>query len=54
MVEIDYRSSIYLQLREVVRTKIEDGDYPPGTAIPSENELAKTYGVNPSDCSKCY
>lgn len=46
MVEIDYRSPIYLQLREVVRTKIEDGDYPPGTAIPPENELAKTYGVN--------
>ena len=46
MTETDYRSPIYLQLREVVRTKIEDGEFAPGTAIPSENELAKTYGVN--------
>lgn len=43
---IDYKTPIYLQLREIVRTKIEDGEYPPGTAIPSENELADTYGIN--------
>ena len=24
------------QLREVLRAKIEEGEYPPGTAIPSE------------------
>lgn len=41
-----YQSPIYLQLREVVRSKIEEGEYPPGTAIPSENELAETYGIN--------
>ncbi len=44
--EISYRSPIYLQLREVVRTKIEEGEYLPGIAIPSENELADTYGIN--------
>lgn len=44
--EIDYQSSIYLQLREVVRNKIEEGEYLPGTAIPSENVLAETYGIN--------
>jgi len=44
--EIDYQSSIYLQLREVVRHKIEEGEYLPGTAIPSENTLAETYGIN--------
>jgi GntR family transcriptional regulator len=43
---VDFHSPIYLQLREVVRGKIEDGEYPPGTAIPSENELAETYGIN--------
>jgi GntR family transcriptional regulator len=37
---------IYLQVREEVRSKIEDGDYAPGCAIPSENELAETYGIN--------
>ncbi len=43
---ITYQTPIYLQLREVVRTKIEEGEYLPGTAIPSENELAETYGIN--------
>lgn len=44
--DVDYRSPIYLQLREIVREKIEDGEYPPGTAIPSENDLAEIYGIN--------
>ncbi len=43
---IDYNAPIYLQLREVVRTKIEEGEYLPGRAIPSENELAEFYGIN--------
>lgn len=37
---------IYLQLREIIRTKIEEEEYTPGTAIPSENALAKRYGIN--------
>jgi GntR family transcriptional regulator len=45
-VKIDHQSPIYLQLREVIRNKIEDGEYSPGLAIPSENELAATYGIN--------
>ncbi|HOX31849.1 MAG TPA: GntR family transcriptional regulator [Spirochaetales bacterium] len=44
--KIDSRSPIYLQLREVIRNKIEEGEYSPGLAIPSENELAETYGIN--------
>ena len=44
--KITYRMPIYLQLREIVRNKIEEGEYQPGTAIPSENELAETYGIN--------
>lgn len=44
--DVTYKTPFYLQLREVIRTKIEDGDYPPGCAIPSENQLAETYGVN--------
>lgn len=46
MGSLDYRSPIYLQLREIVRNKIEDGEYLPGMAIPSENELADMYGIN--------
>lgn len=44
--KINYRTPIYLQLREIVRNKIDEGEFPPGTAIPSENELAETYGIN--------
>ena len=46
MVRNDYRTPIYLQLREIIRNKIEDGEYMPGTAIPSENKLAETFGIN--------
>lgn len=46
MSEITANSPIYLQLREVIRTKIEEGEYPQGTAIPSENTFASLYGIN--------
>ena len=42
----DYKSPFYLQLREVVRERIESGEYLPGTVIPSENEFAKNYGIH--------
>lgn len=45
MGEVNYKSPLYVQLREVIRTKIEDEEYPPGTAIPSENQLMETYGL---------
>ena len=43
---IDYHMPIYLQLREIIRSKIDEGEYMPGTAIPSENKLAETFGIN--------
>lgn len=46
MTELSYRSPLYIQLREVIRGKIEDGEFPPGTAIPSENQLAEIYGLS--------
>lgn len=46
MSNIDYQSPMYLQLREIIRTKIEDGEFPPGTAIPTEQELSIAYGIN--------
>ncbi|XCP85394.1 GntR family transcriptional regulator [Roseburia hominis] len=46
MSDINYQSPMYLQLREVIRNKIESGEYPPGTAIPTEKELAETYELN--------
>ena len=46
MSTVNYNHPIYIQLREVIRSKIESGEYPPGIAIPSENTLASTYGVS--------
>lgn len=40
------KSPLYLQLRELLRNKIENGEYPPGTAIPSVGRLAETYGIH--------
>lgn len=47
MSNANYKSPLYIQLREVIRNKIEDGEYPVGTAIPSESQLAETYNLNP-------
>ena len=47
MSNANFKSPLYIQLREVIRNKIEDGEYPVGTAIPSESHLAETYGLNP-------
>lgn len=43
--EVNYKSPLYVQLREVIRAKIEDEEYPPSTVIPSENQLMETYGL---------
>ena len=39
------RSPLYVQLREVLRAKTDEGEYAPGTCIPSENQLAEAYGL---------
>ena len=40
------RSPLHTQLREVIRAKIDEGEYPPGTCIPSESQLSEAYGLN--------
>ena len=45
-IDTENNMPIYLQLREIVRNKIEEGEYLPGMAIPSENKLAETFGIN--------
>ncbi|PID82107.1 MAG: GntR family transcriptional regulator, partial [Clostridiales bacterium] len=37
---------MYLQLRSIIRRKIESGEYPLGSSLPPENDLAKKYGIN--------
>lgn len=46
MNTINYLTPIYIQLRELLRTKIEEGEFPPGSVIPSDTTLAGQYGVN--------
>lgn len=36
---------LYHQLADIISEKIRDGEYLPGTRIPSEILLAKTYGI---------
>ena len=46
MKEKNGRLPLYLRLREEVRRKIENGEYVPGTAIPSEKQLADAHGMH--------
>ena len=43
---VDYRSPVYLQMRELIRCRIAEGVYQPGGSIPSENELAAEFEIN--------
>ena len=36
----------YLQIKELIKSKIDKKEYPIGHKLDSENELAETYGVN--------
>lgn len=40
------RSPLYLQIRTDMKKKIESGEWPEGSVIPGENELAATYKVS--------
>lgn len=42
---ISRQAPFYVQLREIVRDKIESGEYAPCTALPSENELADMFST---------
>lgn len=40
------KNPMYLQLREILRSRIDEGEFIPGSAIPSESELAENYGLH--------
>ncbi len=37
---------LYFQLKQLLLTAINDGTYPPGSMIPTENELIETYSIS--------
>lgn len=48
MTENTRHELLYLQLREILRAKIEEGFWNPGQIIPTEEELAKQFDTDPS------
>jgi DNA-binding GntR family transcriptional regulator len=48
MASISRRSGVtrYREIGRAIHDRIEQGHFPPGTRLPSENDLAQTYGVN--------
>lgn len=43
---MNYKLPLYVQLQDIIIRKIEEKEYLPGEAIPSERNLAKIYNVN--------
>lgn len=46
MIKRENPTPLYIQLEELIRNKIENGDWKPHTAIPSESELNRIYNVS--------
>lgn len=44
-IDQEGRTPVYLQLAATLREAIERGDYLPGRAIPSENQLLQEHGL---------
>ncbi|MFC9506160.1 GntR family transcriptional regulator [Streptomyces sp. NPDC057002] len=36
----------YVRLAQTIQSRIEDGTYPPGTRVPSENQLVQAFGMS--------
>ncbi|MFI0092007.1 GntR family transcriptional regulator [Streptomyces bobili] len=36
----------YVRLAQTIQQRIEDGTYPPGTRVPSENQLVQSFGMS--------
>ncbi len=45
-IDRDSPSPIYRQLKEIIRRRIEDGEFMPGERIPTEYELCDMFGVS--------
>lgn len=46
LINSNEKSPVYLQLREILRSRIDEGEFVPGSAIPSESELVQMYGLH--------
>lgn len=46
LIDRDNHQKLYVQLCDILKTKIETDEWPVGTQIPIEDELCKTYSVS--------
>ncbi len=42
----EVESPKYVRLAQTIQRRIEDGTYPPGTRVPSENQLVQAFGMS--------
>lgn len=45
-IDRESQQKLYVQIYSIIKAKIEKGDWSPGTRIPTEDELCKTYDVS--------
>jgi len=45
-IDRESQQKLYVQIYTIIKEKIEKGDWPAGTQIPTEDELCKTYDVS--------
>jgi len=45
-IDRESKQKLYVQIYSILKEKIENGDWPAGTRIPTEDELCKTYDVS--------
>lgn len=45
-IDRDSKQKLYVQIYSIIKEKIENGEWPSGTQIPTEDELCKTYDVS--------
>ena len=45
-VDRDSQQKLYVQIFSIIKEKVEKGDWPVGSQIPTEDELCKTYHVS--------
>ena len=53
-MEYDSRAPIYLQVIDLIKKRMVQGEIKPGDKLPSTRALALEYGVNPNTAARIY
>ena len=52
MISLQAPRARYRQVADELRAAIKRGDYPPGSALPSQPDLARQYGLNQTSINR--